>query len=143
MATRSMEDQEATRHRIEAMKVMLVEAKGAVRLRVKDARLEGGSQELTVCTPDSLPNHPRAFTRVRRGRPDVVVLDVQMPGGGAIELINRIKSLPQPPVVIALSFAPSLKYRTLRAGAEFFFDLIHEPDGLTHAVAELKNELQC
>jgi CheY-like chemotaxis protein len=127
------------------MKVMLVDEEGAVRLRIEEALLETGGVELSLCPPDRLRGHEDVYARVLQERPDVVVLDVSMPSGGALELIGRIKAIKQSPVVIALSSSSSLRYRTLchRAGAEYFVDLIHGQEGLTQAMVDLKKELQC
>ncbi len=124
---------------------MLIDEEGAVRLRVGEALLETGGIELSLCAPDRTPTHEEILARVLTLRPDVVVLDVAMPLGGAPELIGRIKALADGPVVVAISSTSSLSYRTLchRAGAEYFFDLGRDQEGLTKAMAELKRDLQC
>ena len=127
------------------MKVMLVDEEGALRLRLGEALLETAGIELTLCPPDCGPEHDAVFAQVRRLVPDVVVLDVSMPAGGALGLIGRIKSLEHSPAVIAVSAASSAAYRTLcgRAGAEYFFDLTREREELTLAMSRLKREMGC
>ncbi|HTO23198.1 MAG TPA: hypothetical protein VMQ10_12040 [Spirochaetia bacterium] len=68
------------------MKVMLVDEEGALRLRLGEALLETAGIELTLCPPDCGPEHDAVFAQVRRLVPDVVVLDVSMPAGGALGL---------------------------------------------------------
>lgn len=127
------------------MKVMLVDEEGAVRLRVRDALVEPGGIELVLCQPDFAPRHDGVYARVMDERPDVVILDVSLPSGGALGLIERIKALSASPVVIAICADSSLAYRSLchRAGAEYFFDFVREQEGLTRAMVELKRDLRC
>ena len=126
------------------MKVMLVD-EGAVRLRVREALAETGSVEVRVCAPDGLTAHDEVLARVRGLRPDAVVMNMSMPGGGTLHLIERIKALDSAPVVAVFSSTSSVTYRTLccRAGAEYFFDLTRGQDELTAAVSRLQRETPC
>ena len=76
--------------------------------------------------------------------PDVVILDIRMPGGNGIGVLKKIKKNDSCPVVIMLTNYPYLQYRKkcTDLGADYFFDksteferiievfnkLIHEPD---------------
>lgn len=52
-------------------------------------------------------------------RPDVVLLDISMPGPGVVEVLRQVKSASSPPAVLVLSMHSEDQYavRTLRAGA--------------------------
>lgn len=88
------------------------------------------------------PRKGNVLPRIMRSRPDVVVVDMRLHEGGALDLIRSIKALPRPPVVIALSTSHSLAYRTSchKAGAEFFFNKVHEQDQMFEALLQLKKE---
>ncbi|MFC4853022.1 response regulator [Actinophytocola glycyrrhizae] len=59
---------------------------------------------------------------VVRHRPDVVLMDLRMPGVDGLTAIERIATLPAPPVVVALTTfdADSYVLRALRGGAAGF-----------------------
>ena len=65
-----------------------------------------------------------AITSIRTLRPKAVILDIRMPGGSGINVLQNIKREPPAPVVIILINYPYLQYRKkcLEAGADFFFD---------------------
>ena len=67
---------------------------------------------------------------VQQTRPDVVILDVRMPGGNGIEALKMIKATGAAPVVIMLTAFPYPQYRKkcLEAGADYFFDKATEFD---------------
>ncbi len=44
-----------------------------------------------------------AVDAVREARPDIVLMDLQMPGIGGVEAIRRIRALPGPPPVLVLT----------------------------------------
>jgi CheY-like chemotaxis protein len=57
-------------------------------------------------------------------KPDVVILDVRMPGKNGIDVLKQIKTDESPPIVIMFTNYPYPQYRDrcLQAGADFFFD---------------------
>ncbi len=65
-----------------------------------------------------------ALEAVRAVLPDLVVLDVHMPGKSGIDLLPVIKALPSPPVVVILTSHPTEHHRrlSLAHGADFFLD---------------------
>ena len=66
----------------------------------------------------------RALESVRELVPDVVILDIRMPGDSGIEVLEKMKKNVDPPVVIMFTNYPFPQYREKcrQAGAEFFFD---------------------
>ncbi len=66
--------------------------------------------------------HERAAAIVSEERPDVVLLDLEMPGMGAEESMRRMLSLPQPPrvVIVTMHDEPRLIRRFIGAGASAY-----------------------
>ena len=64
----------------------------------------------------------------RRTSPDVVVLDLLMPGGSGIDVLEAIKRERPSTVVVILTNhpLPQLRKRSEESGAEFFFDKTQE-----------------
>jgi DNA-binding NarL/FixJ family response regulator len=65
-----------------------------------------------------------AINSIRRLRPHVVVLDISMPGGSGIYVLETIKKEnPQPVVIMLTNFATDqYRQKCLQLGADFFFD---------------------
>ena len=121
------------------MKVVLVLDADKVRLRIAEALSETTGTNLSICSSDGANIH----SQVLQLQPDVVIVDVHLRSGGALELIRHLKAAEKAPVVIALASSSSIKYRASchKAGAEYFFDIVRELERLTDAVRELQKEL--
>jgi DNA-binding NarL/FixJ family response regulator len=63
-------------------------------------------------------------------QPDVVILDIRMPGGSGIDVLQTIKQSEPAPMVIILTNYPYPAYRQkcLQDGADFFLDKSTEFD---------------
>jgi DNA-binding NarL/FixJ family response regulator len=61
---------------------------------------------------------------IHSASPDVVILDIRMPGGTGIEVLEEAKRQHSAPVVIILTNYPLPQYRArcMKAGADYFFD---------------------
>jgi DNA-binding NarL/FixJ family response regulator len=72
----------------------------------------------------------RASEAVRALRPDVVILDMQMPGGSGLDVLESMKRDQVRSVVIVLTnFAyPQYKRKCFASGANFFLDKSTEFD---------------
>jgi DNA-binding NarL/FixJ family response regulator len=77
-----------------------------------------------------------AVAAVRRHRPDVVLMDVRMPGTDGLTAAEQLRALPQPPYVIMLTTFDEDEYvhRALRAGAVGFLLKDTPPTELAGAV---------
>lgn len=75
-------------------------------------------------------NVAEAIIAIRQLQPDVVILDIRMPGGSGIDVLQTIKQDEVVPIVIILTNYPYPAYRRkcLRAGADFFLDKSTEFD---------------
>jgi len=65
-----------------------------------------------------------AINSIHEFEPDVVILDIRMPGGSGIDVLKKIKKKNEVPVIIILTNYPHSQYRKrcMEAGADFFFD---------------------
>jgi DNA-binding NarL/FixJ family response regulator len=75
-------------------------------------------------------NVAEAINGILELRPDIVILDIRMPGGSGIDVLQTIKQDQPAPVVIVLTNYPYPAYRQkcLQAGADFFLDKSTEFD---------------
>lgn len=79
---------------------------------------------------------PQCMEAVLQARPDVVILDIRMPGGNGIDVLRQLKkTLPSAKVIMLTNFAYA-QYRSKcqQAGADFFFDKSTEFDQIPMAL---------
>ena len=67
---------------------------------------------------------PTTLAALKKHHPHVIILDLNMPGGGGYRALKQIKSAEQTPVVIVFTNYPHSVYRERcrAAGAEYFLD---------------------
>jgi DNA-binding NarL/FixJ family response regulator len=99
----------------------------------------GSADDLEVV--DEAHDGAAAVEAVLRNRPDVVLMDLRMPGVDGLTAIERINQLRDPPVVVALTTFDADQYvlRALRAGAGGFLVKSTPPEdliGLVRVAAE-------
>lgn len=75
----------------------------------------------------------------REHEPDVIVLDVSMPGPGILELIKRLKARSRRLRILVLSVHPEQLYarRVLRAGADGYLTKDHSSHALASAIRQV------
>jgi len=71
-----------------------------------------------------------AISAIRMLQPDAVILDILMPGGSGIKVLQNIKQAGAGPMVIILTNYPYpvFQEKCLQAGADFFLDKSTEFD---------------
>jgi two-component system response regulator DevR len=81
-----------------------------------------------------------AIEIIPRLRPDVVILDIRLPGGSGIEVLKALKQNVPAPIVIMLTAFPYRQFyeKCQEAGAEYFFDKASE----FHCIVEVLKQLQ-
>jgi DNA-binding NarL/FixJ family response regulator len=84
-------------------------------------------------------NVPAAVGAIEKLRPDVVILDIRMPGGDVMEVLASLKKGKNPPLVIIFTNYPYLQYRKkcLDVGADFFFYKATEFERLADLLKQL------
>jgi len=67
---------------------------------------------------------PEAISAIGQLKPEVVILDIRMPGGSGLDVLRAIAQGEPAPLIIILTNYPYRAYRKkcLAAGADFFFD---------------------
>jgi CheY-like chemotaxis protein len=67
---------------------------------------------------------PQALSILRRWQPDVVTLDLQLPGGSGLNVLRAIKQagLPSRVIVLTSLTEPRIRQACFEAGAEFVLD---------------------
>ncbi len=83
---------------------------------------------------------PDAISAIRELKPAVVILDIRMPDGSGMDVLQAIKQHAPATVVIVLTNYPYAAYRKqfLAAGAGFFLDKSTEFDQIAQVLEELK-----
>jgi PAS domain S-box-containing protein len=88
-------------------------------------------------------NAKDGFQLIVQSRPDVLVSDIEMPGGSGYDLIRRVRALPAdgggmtPALALTAYASPEDRLRALSAGFEAHLAKPVAPDTLTNAVATL------
>lgn len=85
---------------------------------------------------------PQAIETIIKGKPDVVVLDIQMPGGSGIDVLKGVQKEDHRPILIVFTNYPYPKLRKacFAAGADFFFDKSFDQNQLLVLLNKLMNK---
>lgn len=83
-------------------------------------------------------NTAKVIEAVERLKPDLVILDIRMPGGNGIMVLEKLKKLENPPIVIMFTNYPYLQYRKrcFDSGADYFFYKATEFEKLVEVIKE-------
>jgi len=102
------------------MRILIVDDSPVVRERLTALLAELEGVEVVGQAQDVVG----AVAAIRALRPDVVTLDIRMPGGNGIEALAEVKKVQPAPIVIMLTNYPYPQYRKkcLDAGADYFLD---------------------
>jgi two-component system response regulator DevR len=116
---------------LRGVRVLVVDDSAWVR-----ARLVSMLAEVRGVDVLGAPDADTAWNELQAGSFDLVILDIHMPGENGLSFLPRIKALPAPPWVVALTTDPSGHHRRecLARGAEFFFDKSKEFDRVLDVV---------
>ncbi len=120
------------------MRILLVDDSPVVRERLAALLAEVEGVEVVGQAQDA----PEAIAAIRALQPDVVTLDIRMPGGNGIDALAEVKKLRPTPVVIMLTNYPYPQYRKkcLDAGADYFLDKSTEFEQVAQILERLGGE---
>jgi DNA-binding NarL/FixJ family response regulator len=117
------------------MRIFIADDSEMLRVRLVKMLSEIEGIEIIGQAQDSLG----AIESIQNLNPHVVILDIRMPQGNGIEVLEAIKKNNQPPKVIIFTNYPYPQYRKryMDAGADFFFNKSTEFEKLVDTVKYL------
>jgi DNA-binding NarL/FixJ family response regulator len=117
------------------MKILLVDDSEPFRLSIMKRISNLNKYEKL----DEAKSYYDALFKIRDNVPDIVVLDIRMPGGSGIDILKEIKrNYPSIKVIMMTNFPFSLyKNECIRAGADYFFDKIVDFEKLFVTLQEI------
>lgn len=121
------------------LNVFIADDSVVIRGKLKEALEEQGTIKIVGECGDA----KQAIQEIRRLDPQVVIIDIRMPGGGGLPVLKDIKAgKPDRTAVILTSF-PYQQYRQAyhAAGADFFFDKTQDIPKLLSMLIDLANRL--
>ncbi|WP_455378636.1 response regulator transcription factor [Petrachloros mirabilis] len=115
-------------------RILVVDDEPQIR-RSLQVNLEGRGYAVETATTGEL-----AFAAFQNRRPDVIILDLRLPGIGGVELVRRIRELSPVPIIIlsALGEEPQ-KVEALEMGAD---DYMTKPFGMDELFARIHSLLR-
>jgi DNA-binding NarL/FixJ family response regulator len=115
------------------MKVFIADDSSALRKRIIAMLSDLENIEMI----GEAENVQDAINSIHEFNPDVVILDIRMPGGSGIDVLKKIEKRNESPVVIILTNYPHAQYRKkcMDAGADFFFDKSEEFERIVEVVS--------
>lgn len=102
------------------MRILIADDSEVFVQRLKSSLAEVTGLEIVGTVDNGLD----ATLEIRKAKPDVVILDIHMPGASGMEVLEWLKKDQFQPIVIVLSNYSDRQYRRkcLEKGARFFFD---------------------
>jgi DNA-binding NarL/FixJ family response regulator len=120
------------------MKVFVIDDSPLVRRRLHEllAEIPG------ISFVEQLDQTSFIVEAIQAAAPDVVILDIQLPHGNGIEILEGLKSSELPMVKIMLTAFPNPLYRQrcLEAGAHYFLDKTTEFERIVGVLESLTAE---
>jgi DNA-binding NarL/FixJ family response regulator len=118
------------------MRVLIADDSTLMRQRLATLLSEVAGTELAGQARDA----HEALAAIRALNPDVVILDIRMPKGNGITVLETLKAHEDCPVIIMLTAFPYPQYREkcIKAGADYFFDKATEFDLVVQALEQLR-----
>jgi DNA-binding NarL/FixJ family response regulator len=118
--------------------VFLADDSALIRERLPGILAEITEVELIGQAADGI----EAINSVRELKPDIVVLDIRMPGKNGMEVLTELKKFKPAPCVIIMTNYPYPQYRKkcLDLGADYFLDKSTDFDRLLTVIKQISNK---
>ncbi|MCU0522785.1 MAG: response regulator transcription factor [Anaerolineae bacterium] len=125
---------------MDKLKIIICDDSTAVRERLVSMVLDLPEVDVVGQAEDV----PGSLEAILRSRPDVVILDIRMPGGNGIDVLRKVKKMTPAPKVIMLTNYAYAQYRkeSNEASADFFLDKSTEFDQIPLALEQIRQDLR-
>ncbi len=126
------------------MKILIVDSSLIINSRLKALILEAHNQVIIY----QAKSYKEAIQLYTEKTPDVVILDIELPGNKSVHLLKEIKTANEKSVVIILYMEINAltKFQYTIAGADFFLDKYHEfekiPEHINAIEANIKQQVR-
>ena len=120
------------------LKIYIADDSVVVRGRLKEALEENGAMQVI----GESGNAEQAIAEIRSLDPQAVIIDIRMPGGGGLPVLQDIKARTPGRIAIILTSFPYQEYRDtyLAAGADYFFDKTKDIPRMIETLLELASK---
>lgn len=114
------------------IRVILCDDHAVVRRGIRDTIAEA----VDIQVAGEAGSYPELRELLRKTECDVLVLDLNMPGRGGLEVLSTLREEGSPVKTLVVSMYPEDQYaiRCLRAGARGYLNKAGEPEALVHAI---------
>ena len=118
--------------------ILIVDDSDFTRERIKD-QLKHLINTQVHCAYDVLS----ALREIEVQPPDIIILDIKMPGGSGLDVLSRVRKSSDPPIVIIYTFYPYPQFKTkaFDEGADYFFDKATEFEKIPETLATIQRTL--
>jgi two-component system invasion response regulator UvrY len=122
------------------IKILIADDHSMIRSGLKKILKEEDDMEIT----DEASSHSEVLSSLSRSIPDIVLLDISMPGRDGLETLKEIKSLYPRLKVLMLSMHPEDRYavRAIKAGASGYVSKESAADELVSAIRRVFSGLK-
>jgi len=117
------------------MKVFIADDSPILRERLKTMLSDFPEVEISGQAKDT----PEAIKFIKELKPDIVILDIRMPGGSGIEVLQSIKKdRPDIKVIVFTNYPyPQYRKKCMNLGADFFFAKATESEEVPKVIEQL------
>ncbi len=122
--------------KIQKFRILIVDDELPI-LNFLNLKLENAGYEVLIAN-----NGTEAFAQVQAQKPDLLVLDIMMPGMDGFETLKRIRSISPVPVIILSAVETNLyKVKGLNLGADDYLAKPFHPDELTARIEAIRRRM--
>jgi len=112
------------------IKILIVEDEEDVAKALR-VRLKAGGYHVLTAT-DSI----QGVTMARKDKPDLIILDIMIPGGGGFAVAERLRQAPETRDIpfLVLTGIPGTEEKAYQAGAAFYLKKPYNPEELLDTI---------